>query len=169
MRFSLHIYIAAFILLYSMFAQAEPFVSMEKARAVAIDAVPGELEEADSELNNGVTLYQFKIRREDGAVVDVEIDGDTGAILKKRVGETPVKEAADLPEPQTSEKQARTTALAYIRENVKTLARETVIESEYKLVKGEPVYAVEIEKNRLKYEVLVDPGNGNALSYREIY
>ena len=57
-------------------------ITMEAARAIALNRVSGQIVEEDLEKENGRLQYAFDIRTADGKIVDVEIDAITGEVLK---------------------------------------------------------------------------------------
>jgi uncharacterized membrane protein YkoI len=59
-------------------------VSMEQARTAALTAVPGQVEKEELEDEHGKWVYEFDIRpaAAGAPVKEVEIDAQTGAVLK---------------------------------------------------------------------------------------
>ena len=58
-----------------------PRISMEQARATALQAAPGDIVEAEYELENGSWRYSFDIRQ-GGRIHEVGIDANSGAIVE---------------------------------------------------------------------------------------
>lgn len=57
-------------------------ITMEQARAIALNQVPGKITEEDLEMEKGVLHYSFDVKDANGKVFDVEIDAKTGKVLK---------------------------------------------------------------------------------------
>lgn len=57
-------------------------ITKEQAQAIALKEVPGEIIESEIEKENGILVWGFDIRRDDGKIWDVEIDAKTGKVLK---------------------------------------------------------------------------------------
>ena len=61
---------------------AQTSITMEQAKAIALQRVPGTITEEDLENERGVLQYSFDIKDANGKVFDVEIDAKTGKVLK---------------------------------------------------------------------------------------
>lgn len=57
-------------------------ITMIEARAIALKRIPGTITEEDLEKERGVLQYSFDIKTADGKIYDVEIDAESGKILK---------------------------------------------------------------------------------------
>ena len=61
---------------------AQASITMEQAKAIALQKIPGTITEEDLENERGVLQYSFDIKDANGKVFDVEIDAKTGKVLK---------------------------------------------------------------------------------------
>ena len=57
-------------------------VSIEQARATALSTINGRIVEEELEKENGRVQYAFDIRNSQGKLYDVEIDAQTGELIK---------------------------------------------------------------------------------------
>lgn len=57
-------------------------ITKEEAQAIALKKVPGEVIESEIEKEKGKLIWSFDIRAENGKIMDVEVDANTGTILK---------------------------------------------------------------------------------------
>ena len=57
-------------------------ITMEQAKAIALQRIPGTVTDQDLENERGVLQYSFDIKDASGKVFDVEIDAKTGKVLK---------------------------------------------------------------------------------------
>lgn len=53
-----------------------------QARKIALEAHPGTITEVEYEIENGIAIYEFEIKMEDGSEMEVEVDAATGRIIK---------------------------------------------------------------------------------------
>ncbi len=61
---------------------AQASITMEQAKAIALQRIPGTVTDQDLEKERGVLQYSFDIKDATGKVFDVEIDAKTGKVLK---------------------------------------------------------------------------------------
>lgn len=63
--------------------KAKNKIGLERAKAIALKAHPGEIVEMEFEIeSNGDASYEFDIRQADGKEVKLEVDAATGAIIE---------------------------------------------------------------------------------------
>lgn len=60
-------------------------VTMEEAMRIARERVPGEVIKVELDRENGLYVYEVKIRTADGVVYELEIDVHTGQIVKLKI------------------------------------------------------------------------------------
>lgn len=67
--------------------QTMPNPSLSEAQAIeiALNAVPGEVQESELEREDGATVYEIEILTAEGVEMEVEIDADTGDVLEVEV------------------------------------------------------------------------------------
>lgn len=63
-------------------ATEAPGLSEAQAIEIALAEVPGEVQEAELDREDGVQIYEIEILTADGVEMEVEIDAETGAILE---------------------------------------------------------------------------------------
>ncbi len=59
-----------------------PTLTEAQAVEIALAEVPGEVQEAELEREDGMHVYEIEILTADGAEMDVEINADTGEIFE---------------------------------------------------------------------------------------
>ena len=59
----------------------KPAVSMEQARATALERAPGKVKSAELEEEGGHLIYSFDIRDANRRIVEVNVDAETGKVL----------------------------------------------------------------------------------------
>lgn len=57
----------------------------EQVIAIALEEVPGDVQEVELEREDGMRIYEVSIRAEDGSEVEVEIAADTGDVLQTEI------------------------------------------------------------------------------------
>ena len=57
-------------------------LSMQNAIGIALDQVPGKVKEAELDRENGRQIYEIDIVTDDGRKMEVEVDANTGEVLK---------------------------------------------------------------------------------------
>ncbi len=138
-------------------------ITMEAARAIALNRVSGTITEEDLEKENGRLQYAFDIRTADGKVVDVEIDAMTGEILKADDDDAEDDDdasekisAADAKQAKISMDAARAIALNGVS--------GTIVEEELEKEKGRLQYSFDIrDRNGKIWDVEVDAITGEVL------
>ena len=60
----------------------EAKITREQAEAIALKKVPGTILEGELEKEDGKLIYSFDIRKADKQIFDVEVDANTGEIIK---------------------------------------------------------------------------------------
>lgn len=63
-------------------APAAANLDMAKAIEIALKEVPGTVQESELEKEDGKQVYEIEILTADGQEMEVEIDAETGAVLK---------------------------------------------------------------------------------------
>ncbi len=61
---------------------ADAKISQDQAEKIALAKVPGDVKEAELEKENGRLVWSFDIAQAGSGVMDVEIDAQTGEVLK---------------------------------------------------------------------------------------
>ncbi len=70
-------------------AATETGLTEEQVIAIALNEVPGEVQEVDLERHKGMQIYEIEILAADGTEMEVEVAAETGDVLKvKEDGET---------------------------------------------------------------------------------
>ena len=138
-------------------------ISMEVARATALNRVNGTVVEEDLEKENGRLQYAFDIRDNDGKIWDVEIDAMSGAVLKADNEEEDDDDDDDeiiSPEEKKSVSVTMTTARATALHRVPG----TVIDEELEKENGKLQYAFDIrDRNGKVWDVEIDAITGEVL------
>ncbi len=57
-------------------------ITMEAAKATAMEKVPGTVEDGELEKEHGKLVYSFDIRNEKGTISEVWVDAKTGKVIK---------------------------------------------------------------------------------------
>lgn len=66
---------------YSRFSR----ISIEDAMSIATEQIPGEVIKVELDTENGMLIYEVKIVNAQGIKYEVEIDAQTGRILKMQL------------------------------------------------------------------------------------
>jgi hypothetical protein len=69
-------------------------IGMKRAREIASQQVQGKFKSSELEKEHGKWIYSFDMLTNEGKIMEVEIDADTGAVIAVDE-ETPEKEAAE--------------------------------------------------------------------------
>ena len=59
-----------------------PALTATQAIEIALGEVPGEVQEAELEIEDGIRVYEIEILNAEGTEVEVDIDSETGMILE---------------------------------------------------------------------------------------
>lgn len=57
-------------------------LSIEQARNIALEAVPGKIVKEESENKHGRTVYEFYIRKDNGDMFEIKVDAVSGKVIK---------------------------------------------------------------------------------------
>ncbi len=60
----------------------EIYVTAEESKEIALNTIPGTVEEVELENEDGLTVYEVEVQAEDGNEYDVIIDAQTGNIIE---------------------------------------------------------------------------------------
>lgn len=157
--------ISAFLIFTITAASAQEPLTFEQARELALEKVPGVVVDTERSIHNGAVVYEFDIRQDNGAVMDIEIDSVTREILELKVDK--IGTGGILPEPPVSEGDAQVTAIKHIEETTSGLRGVDVLKSEYTIVNQNLVYVFQLKRGISSYEVIVDANNGSVISTKE--
>lgn len=151
-----------FLLLCGRAAVADAPLTFDEAQAMALEKIPGEITEKERSLHNGAIVYEFTIEKEDGMVMEIEIDSVTRDILELKVSK--LLPGAALPEPTIGKEAAEEKAALHIRETMSGLRPVKIVEAVYTIIDGRLVYVVDLERGIKKYRVVVDANTGEIVT-----
>lgn len=57
-------------------------ISIDDAMTIALEQVPGEVVKVELDTENGILVYEIDIMTMEGVKYEVEIDAQTGAVIK---------------------------------------------------------------------------------------
>ena len=57
-------------------------ISMDQAMQIALQQVPGQVVQAELEVDDGMVIYEIDIRTNDGHKYEVKIDANSGNVIK---------------------------------------------------------------------------------------
>jgi uncharacterized membrane protein YkoI len=146
-------------------AKAEQPLSYEQAREMALEKIPGTVVDTERSVHNGAVVYEFDIRQDNGAVIDIEINSRTKEVHRLVVDQ--MGTGSSLPEPVLTEEQAREIAIKYIQDNTSGLRGVDVLSSEYKIVKGQLGYTFLLRRGISDYKLSVNANSGEVISFDE--
>ncbi len=72
--------------------EKEAKISRKQAEEIALKKIPGEIIEGDLEKEDGKLIYSFEIRKSDNTIFDVEVDANTGEVIKAQIDDDEEKE-----------------------------------------------------------------------------
>ena len=153
------------LFLISSHAGAETPLTYEQAREMALERIPGTVVDTERSVHNGAVVYEFDIRQENGAVIDIEIDSRTKEVLRLVIDK--MGTGSSLPEPSLTQEQAAEYAVEYIREKTSGLRSVDLVSSEYKIVKGKLGYLFKMRRGISEYKIAIDANNGGVISFKE--
>ena len=137
-------------------------VTEEAAIKIALEQIPGTVEEVELEDENGTIVYEIEIRAEDGTEQEVEIDATTGEVVKVEA-EDDEEEGDDEQSQAELAKQAKVTEEAAI-ETALGQVPGTVEEIKLEVEDGKIVYDIDvIAEDGTKQEVKVDATTGKVV------
>jgi uncharacterized membrane protein YkoI len=139
-------------------------VTMEAARATALNRVSGTITEEDLEKENGRLQYAFDIRDGNGKIWDVEVDAISGEILKADDGSD--DEDDDVGAEKLSPADAKQVKISMEAARAIALKRVsgTIVEEELEKEKGRLQYSFDIRDGNGKiWDVEVDAKTGKIL------
>ena len=119
-------------------------VTEEAAIKIALEQVPGTVEEVELEDENGTIIYEIEIKAEDGTEQEVDIDATTGDVVKVEAEDDEEDEDDEQKISQAElAKQAKVTEEAAIKIALEQVPG-TVKEVELDIENGTIVYEIEI-------------------------
>ena len=141
-------------------AIAKSKISLEQALAIAQKTVKGELTSAEFEQNDYTKGGKFEIEFvADGNEHEVKIDASTGKVLKTKQQKLDQEDIAEY----NAMKQAQLTLTQAMQKAAQSVSGK-IIEAEFDLDRGLPLYEIEIAKGTQIYEVIVDAMTGAIIS-----
>ncbi len=140
-------------------------LTFEEAQAMALQKVPGIVVDTERSIHNGGVVFEFDIRQEDGAVMDIEIDSVTREVLEMKVDKQGT--GTSLPEPAIKPDQAGQIAIDHIKKNTSGLRQAEVQDNDYRIVGGATAHVVTLRRGIVYYEVIVDATTGAVRDFRE--
>ncbi|WP_075617988.1 PepSY domain-containing protein [Paenisporosarcina indica] len=150
--------------------QAKAKLTVDEAQAIAINEVPGTVNESELEDEDGVVVYGFEIQTASGDVNDVKVNAINGDIVK-------VENDADDDENETEESEEseeNDDNIAELQAKAKLTSDEaqaialkevpgTVNESELEDEDGVVVYGFEIQSTNGVQDVKIDAATGKVV------
>ncbi len=157
--------LAAFLILTPAMVWAQKPLTFEEARAMALEKVPGVIVDRERSIHNGAVVFEFDIRQENGAVMEIEIDSVTREILELEVDT--IATGSSLPEPATEEDTAREIAIKHIEDTTSGLRAVEILESKYTIKDRMLVYVFKMRRGIDLYELVLDANSGKVVSVSE--
>lgn len=154
------VFSTVFLLPVMAFA-AQP-VTFEQAQAIALAKEPGKVVEIDKKSFSSGKVYEFEILKDDGTVMEVEVDGNNGAIIEHKIDR--LGSNAKLPAALVPQAQAEDAAKKKIVELKGVRARPVIKEVKYTLSDGKTAYEIDVKDGVVEYVVFVDAKTGAVLS-----
>jgi uncharacterized membrane protein YkoI len=138
-------------------AAAQSKITLEQALAIATKAVKGDVISADYDQEDRTVngYYDIKIIT-NNSEHEVKVNANTGKVIK---GDVERLDKEDLAE-YTTMKQAKVSLNQAIKKANQTI-KGTVLEAEFDMDFGKPVYKIEIGKGNQIHKVVIDSMNGN--------
>ncbi|MFQ6793383.1 PepSY domain-containing protein [Thomasclavelia sp.] len=139
-------------------------ISMDEAKEIALKEVNGEVVRYEEDRDDGRTYYEFEIIA-DNKKYDLEVDGETGDIIKKEIDEDYVG--------NTNQNNNASTTATISQDEAKKIAEDRIgtggnlIKCELDSDDGVLKYEIEIIKDNIKYEIDVNANTGEIVKYEE--
>ena len=139
---------------------AKEYISLEKAKAIALSVADGAITEALLERENGALVYEIEITK-NNLETDVLIDPLTGNVLKIETNEEEkaTKEEIQKIQGKITEEQAKEIALREVR----NMNAGEITDIELEKEQGYAVYAVEFTKNGIETDIKIDVETGRVI------
>ena len=135
-------------------------ISLDEARELALEVEPGRIIKSRKYKNPvSMVYYEFLIRRDDGTIMSVIVDGVKGRVSEHKVERLPNARARDV---NISQREATEIATKYIKNDqvekgIVSYFGKTILT----LVGGKPCYRINAQMNKKKYSLYVDAKTGD--------
>ena len=138
-------------------------ITQDEAINAALEKVPGTVEEVELEDEKGTIVYEIELVSTDGTEHEVEVDAQTGEVLKVEADDDDENEEEDSQNQAKLAKQAKITEDEAINMALEKVPG-TVNEIELEVENGTVVYEIEVlSTDGTEQEVKVDAQTGEVL------
>lgn len=143
---------------------SDDVMTMEEAQKIALEEVDGEVIKSSEDRDDGRTYYEFEIVT-DSEKYDLEIDGESGDIVKKE------KDDDYVANQNTTNNQTNQTTIT--EDEAKKIATDRIggsgefVRCELDNDDGVLKYEIEIIKDNTEYDIDVDATTGEITKYEE--
>ena len=138
-------------------------ITQDEAINAALEKVPGTVEEVELEDEKGTIVYEIELVSTDGTEHEVEVDAQTGEVLKVEADDDDENEEEDSQNQAKLAKQAKITEDEAINTALEKVPG-TVNEIELEVENGTVVYEIEVlSTDGTEQEVKVDAQTGEVL------
>lgn len=145
-------------------SNSDDIMTMEEAQKIALKEVDGEVIKSSKDHDDGRTYYEFEIIT-DGGKYDLEVDGESGEIVKKE------KDDDYTSSQSTTDSQSNQATIT--EDEAKKIATERIggsgefIKCELDNDDGVLKYEIEVVKENKEYDIDVDATTGKITKYEE--
>lgn len=163
--------VSFFAVVLSLFLLPSPAFALtqEEAKLVALENVPGKIKLSNHHVAGDTSIYEFEIEKEDGALVEIELNAFTGQLMCTRVKR--FSKGSPEPEPTVPVETAWDAALKAVNAIKGAGAAERGAYARLVLLNGRLAHELHVRKigenGTNQYDVHVDAGSGGVLSVRE--
>ncbi|WP_082233452.1 PepSY domain-containing protein [Halobacillus massiliensis] len=131
-------------------------VSEEEAENIATEEVAGEVIKFEKDEDGGGLVYEFDIKSVDGYKVEVEVDAETGEIMKTDRDDD---DSQDLKESNAKPAIEREEAVSIAKKQAKGELKEVELDDGH--------YEMEFEDGNIEYEVKVNGQTGEVMEFEQ--
>ena len=141
-------------------------ISLDEAQEIALKAIDGKVTKAKKERDDGIDYYDFEIIS-DNQKYEIEVDANTGKIIKNEKDTDYVPSSNEAP--QNNNSQATTISI----DEAQRIAMEKVgnngylVKCELDIDDGIQKYEIEIKNGNIEYEIDIDAISGEIIKYEE--
>lgn len=141
-------------------AIAKSKISLEQAVAIAQKNMIGDLISAEFDQNDYLSGGTFEVKSiSNDTEHEIKIDANSGKVLKSKQEKLDAEELAE----QEIMKQAQISLMQAMQKATQAINGK-VIEAEFDLENGKPVYDIEIAKGTQIYDLMIDSMTGRVIS-----
>lgn len=140
-------------------------MTLEQAQELALKEVDGEVVKAKEDIDDGVKYYDFTIIT-DSEKYEIEIDGDSGKVIKKEK-DVDYQPATTDSNSGTGESNAEISIEDAKKIAIDKVGGGDIVKTELDYENGISKYEIEIRKDNKEYDLEINRETGEIIKYKE--